>query len=78
MGLVSPGQSNGHPQGDQPELPGLQGHFLGGAEVDPVGLTLYIAQLRKALCKIFYLDFFHVKLQNMIIYRNIWWILYKS
>ena len=33
-------------------------------QVDPVGLALHVAQLVDVICEIFYLDLFHVKLQN--------------
>ena len=64
MGFVSLRQLNGYPQGDQPEFPGLHVHVLGGMEVDPVGFSGHVAQLVNAVHKIFYLNFFHVKLQN--------------
>ena len=64
MGLVTLRQFDGDTQGDQAEFSGLHIHILGGVEVDPVGFACHIAQLVDAVHKIFYLDFFHVKLQN--------------
>ena len=64
MGLVTLRQLDGDAQGDQAEFSGLHVHILGGVEVDPVGFACHIAQLVDAVHKIFYLDFFHVKLQN--------------
>ena len=64
MSLVSLRQFDGHAQRDQPEFPGLHVHIHGGVEVDPVGLPGNVAQLVNAVHKIFYLDFFHVKLQK--------------
>ena len=63
MGLVVLRQGDGYAQGDEPELPGLQRHILGGVEVNPVGLTRHVAQGIDAVHKVFYLDLFHMKLQ---------------
>ena len=64
VGLIPLRQGNGHPQRDQAEFAGLQAHFLGGTQIDPVGFACHIAELFHVFLKIFYLDFFHVKLQN--------------
>ena len=77
MGLIPLRQGHGHPQGDQPEFPGLQLHGLRGPQVDPVRFPAHIAKGLQPLRQIFYLNFldlFHAILQKMIISRIIYQI----
>ena len=45
MGLVPLRQGDGHPQGDEPEVPGAQGDLLRRGEVDPVGFPRHVTEL---------------------------------
>ena len=64
MGLVALRQGNGHPQGNQPELAGLQLDILSCPEVNPIGFPVHIAQGFQIVQPIFYLNFNHVNLQK--------------
>ena len=59
MGFVPLGQHHGNAQGDVAGFTGLQLHCFGGAQVDPVALTVNIAELFDLIAEIADADLGH-------------------